>query len=120
MGCDIHVFIEERYRHDGRWVPVYSEELRVWREYRVFAILANVRNDYGQHWEPISEPRGLPKDVSPEVRVGLLDNTDYHSHSWISQDEFVDRFTDDDCQFARIIKANIWSVEFRIVFAFDN
>lgn len=44
------------------------------RNYDAFAILANVRNgrgfagvETGDGFEPISEPRGLPKDLSPEL-----------------------------------------------------
>lgn len=45
------------------------------RNYDTFAILANVRNgrgfagcDTGDGFEPISEPRGLPEDMSAELR----------------------------------------------------
>lgn len=46
------------------------------RNYNTFAILANVRNgrgfagcDTGDGFEPISEPRGLPEDMSSELRA---------------------------------------------------
>ena len=86
MGCDIHDWAEVR-GPDGRWTkcgavfknPFHrpeDEQNEFWnspvtdspyegRNYRLFAVLAGVRNDYGI--VPIVEPRGVPHDVSPEV-----------------------------------------------------
>ncbi len=60
------------------------------RNYDLFAILANVRNGRGfagiktgEGFNPISEPKGLPEDVSPEVKQSSDDwDVDGHSHSW--------------------------------------
>jgi hypothetical protein len=78
------------------------------RNYDVFAILANVRNGYGfagldtgDGFEPIDEPRGLPDDLSDEIRAALRDDDwDYddpqwfwlgdHSHSWLTVQELLD------------------------------
>jgi len=113
MGTDIHLFVERR--EGDKWVavagpnPWYTEGsgepkeiLGDWlwygRDYDVFAILANVRNGYGfagcdtgDGFIPIDMPRGLPEDVSPEVRAeaeawGL----DGHSHSWITLRELLE------------------------------
>lgn len=86
MGCDIHLFVEVRDGADKPWrlqtVKWLSEndgkvEEEVGyhqRNYDVFAMLANVRNgsgfagcDTGDGFVPISEPRGWPDDVCPEL-----------------------------------------------------
>ncbi len=98
MGCDIHLFVEV-YRK-RRWTVIgnpqqlnESENYENWlwsgRNYRLFAILADVRNYDG--FEPIDYPRGLPKDVSPQIKrlaKGLAE--DCHSHSWLNLKEFLD------------------------------
>lgn len=95
MGTDIHCFVEQKmYRYAGlddtetwisidkwtrsRWAILYPErnEEAPWvvemedmifkdRNYDLFAILANIRNPDQMPF--ISEPRGLPDDVSPEI-----------------------------------------------------
>lgn len=85
MGCDIHDWAEVR-QPDGRWAkagavfpnPFYEPQQKLTqynvpyedspfsgRSYRLFAVLAGVRNDYGI--TPISPPRGVPHDVCPEI-----------------------------------------------------
>lgn len=93
MGCDIHLFVERRV--EGTWVPadkwvpdphkeskdknalmiLCNDRYYNGRNYDLFAILADVRNgrgfagiDTGDGFEPISDPRGLPSDVSTEVQ----------------------------------------------------
>lgn len=70
---------------DGlRHPPFYVD-----RDYDVFAVLANVRNGYGfagvetgEGYVPLDMPRGLPKDVTPEVREESDSwGADGHSHS---------------------------------------
>lgn len=46
-----------------------------------FAFLADVRNDYDI--KPLAKPKGLPEDVSDEVKEEL-DDSDYHSHSYFT------------------------------------
>lgn len=80
MGCDIHWSVERR-RDDGLWERCegagYDE-----RNYDLFAALANVRNCY-ERVTPIAEPRGMPHDVSPEVKAESdAWDPDGHSHSW--------------------------------------
>jgi len=99
MGCDIHLFVEVRESNTAPWRPALVKTPCNWcqidadrecyfckgtkldsgyhdRNYNVFAILADVRNgtgfagcDTGDCFDPISEPRGLPKDLSPELRA---------------------------------------------------
>ena len=113
MGCDIHLYVERKKVIDDEWASVdewgpdedYPECLTVdWRNhfyrdrnYRLFAILADVRNGYGfagcdtgERLIPIAEPRGLPEDVSDLVRA----ESDYlggdgHSHSWLTLAELL-------------------------------
>lgn len=103
MGCDIHLYVEVR-QVDGSWksadewakdedgyvyVP-YEKQFYNGRNYDLFAILADVRNGRGfagiktgEGFNPISAPRGIPADVSPEVKAKSDDwGGDGHSHSW--------------------------------------
>lgn len=62
------------------------------RNYDLFSILADVRNGYGfagvptgSHINPISDPKGLPDDVSHEVYMEAKKwGRDGHSHSWLT------------------------------------
>lgn len=104
MGCDIHFYVEKK-QPDGTW-KIHGEFTRevedehTWlsqdgrplysgRSYNLFAILADVRNGRGfagiktgDGFNPISEPRGVPDDASPEYKeiVEQWDG-DGHSHS---------------------------------------
>lgn len=115
VGCDIHLFVEQQ-RPDGTWqraekmVPNrwYNEkypdeppEVRdTWyhgRNYSLFAMLADVRNgtgfagtDIGKPVVPIDKPRGLPDDVSAEVKKESDEwGVDGHSHSWFTAGELL-------------------------------
>jgi hypothetical protein len=99
MGTDIHVAAEIR-KADG-W-HLAEVDLPDERNYVSFAVLANVRNgfgfagyDTGDTITPISLPRGLPEDMSPELRA-LLDGKGkhglwlgYHDHSWVTLEELL-------------------------------
>ncbi|GAB4480002.1 MAG: hypothetical protein Kow00124_26230 [Anaerolineae bacterium] len=111
MGTDIHLFAE--YRREGRWVAVGRWHRVTWgqvegfdlddeplygdRNYRLFAMLADVRNGYGfagvdtgEPLTPIAPPRGLPPDVSPEVASqAAIWDADGHSHSWLTLAELL-------------------------------
>lgn len=111
MGCDIHLYVE--VQRDGKWQSAdkwtadedepgrktvrYHDRLYTGRSYDTFAILANVRNgsgfagcDTGDGFKPISEPRGLPADVSPEVAAESESwGPDGHSHSHLTVAELL-------------------------------
>ncbi len=59
------------------------------RNYNLFAVLANVRNGtWNKEVEPISEPKGLPKDVSVFVKKKAREyGSDGHSHSYLTLQE---------------------------------
>ena len=111
MGCDIHMHVE---KHNGTaWVHVPKNdpdhydwsEWDLPRNYNLFGILANVRNgwgfagcDTGDRFKPISEPRGLPDDISTglnRINMGLDRRDDKsawlgdHSFSWLLLSEVL-------------------------------
>ena len=69
MGCDIHFHIE--LKNGNEWVYYANPSLE--RNYKLFAFLANVRNDF--KIIPISKPKGLPKDASliTKIEVPILE-----------------------------------------------
>jgi len=93
------------------------------RNYCFFSILADVRNgrgfagvDTGDGFNPISEPRGLPEDVSIEVKRQFDHyGIDGHSHSYITLKELLEydweqttthRGVIDEKEYTRMITAN--------------
>jgi hypothetical protein len=106
MGCDIHSFAEVKNRDTGKWEHVtdhftlddfdkdwYKKEKGDspfnWRSYSMFAFLAGVRNY--DHCTPISEPKGLPSDVSDEIKADYVRwDGDAHSESFLTLKELLD------------------------------
>lgn len=113
MGCDIHIYTEkyvngkwlhadgtQKNKYFGKWkdepefcrAPIYNG-----RNYNLFAILADVRNGSGfagcytgSGFIPIHEPKGLPDDVSDEIREAADDwGSDGHSHSYFTVKELL-------------------------------
>jgi hypothetical protein len=118
MGCDIHCYVEKK--EDGKWNQIdgfvsdyyrnghdyfgkdeYTKAASPLdcRNYSIFAVLANVRNGYGfagcdtgDAVEPIADPRGLPADVSPNIKEASDGwDCDGHSHSWVTAREIKAR-----------------------------
>ena len=104
MGTDIHIVAE--YFADGDW-HLADVELPEYRNYWAFAVLADVRNGYGfagfdrgDPITPISLPRGLPDDLSQELRAPPDPDDDgypstqkwlgNHSFSWLTLQELLD------------------------------
>jgi hypothetical protein len=104
MGADIHSHVE--VFRDGAWRKAtgnlfptnearYGErpdEPFPHRNYRMFGFLAGVRD---HDIPPITQPRGLPDDVSPEVRADhgpddVHDGDGYFSASWLTVAELLD------------------------------
>lgn len=118
MGTDIHCFVEEKMYRIGinetdqtgkwisidkwtksRWAILYPEdEGAIWmverkdmvfteRNYDLFAILANQRNCENMPY--ISDPRGIPEDVSPEIplQISVLEG---HSTTWYTAKELIE------------------------------
>lgn len=70
MGCDIHLRLEIKSKkiENSRWEAcrIFGYGRKVWsnRNYRMFSMLANVRNDYKLPHLPL---RGLPHDAAKET-----------------------------------------------------
>lgn len=119
MGCDIHMHYEIRngsgWKHFDHRAPyaigkysdggiqydydkLFDDPLEVGRNYNLFSVLADVRNGEGfagcytgGAFEPIALPRGLPVDVSSEVKQESDEfGVDGHSHSWLTLSEVMD------------------------------
>jgi len=100
MGCDIHLFVE--VNNNGKWESVdewtendgyihvsYENRLYTDRNYSMFALLANVRNYQGI--KPICQPKGLPSDVSDEVKAYSESwGEDGHSHTYFTLKELLE------------------------------
>lgn len=120
MGCDIHSFAEIKIKG---WHLLRDEFENPWfdpsakddfagkrkhihpidnRNYDAFAILANVRNgsgfagvDTGDGFKVISEPKGLPNDMSHALKsISEDEDSDFylgdHSFSWLTLQELLD------------------------------
>lgn len=86
MGCDIHCYAERQV--DGKYEIIENLFPFDRRDYGLFAWLAGVRN-YSAI-TPISEPRGLPEDVSTSVKEDFSRwGGDAHSDSWLSVPELL-------------------------------
>ncbi|MBE7680814.1 hypothetical protein [Paenibacillus sp. P13VS] len=58
------------------------------RNYNLFGILSNTRNDHDLKF--ISSPRGLPSDLSPELQEFAMENKDdFYDHSWLLLEEIL-------------------------------
>jgi hypothetical protein len=72
MGCDIHFFVEKKI--NGIWHQQFvlgaetEWDKKYWfsgRSYWLFGLLAGVRGD---HFKPLTDPRGLPNDLSDDLK----------------------------------------------------
>ncbi len=102
MGCDIHLYVEMRNKESKKWESLdhtkydkYFDEYGVDhvyddRDYKVFSILANVRNY--DNIEPISDPRGVPFDTCELIRkeYDAYYEYDMHSASYVTLKELND------------------------------
>lgn len=110
MGCDIHLYAEQKngtgwvtadeWKVDedepGRMEVPCDSRFYSGRNYNLFSILADVRNGHGfagidtGDGYPIAPPRGLPDDVTPEVKTESDGwGRDGHSHSWLTLQELL-------------------------------
>ena len=88
MGADIHGWVE--VGDDETWYAVINAGQLLDRNYDTFGMLFGVRNRAG--FTPVAPDRGLPTDISDEVREhgnppeGADDDAwiCYHSPTWIS------------------------------------
>lgn len=119
MGCDIHCFVETWDKRKKKWKKVTgfindyydpsdsyfsskefknSDNILMNRNYWEFAILANVKNgsdfegpDISNRIEPISYPKGIPDDISEEVKKEIDEfGSEGHSHSYLTAKEIME------------------------------
>jgi len=87
MGCDIHVFAEIQI--NGKWILYSQPRIRRW--YELFGKMAGVRDD---SQEPISTPKGLPKDISAGTALEVKWwDSDAHTFSWFDDKEISDLYS---------------------------
>lgn len=105
MGCDIHIVLERRSSDLNKWVGVQTykgiasnlldDSIKTsygfaWfklrnRNYDFFNDLCGVR---GEGSEFGHTPRGLPDDASDLALMEFDNDSDLHSHSWLSARDF--------------------------------
>jgi hypothetical protein len=109
MGCDIHIYLEynrneevsgikwesaDVFDYKGNQVPIY-----IGRDYVLFSILADVRNNIKNYCiAPISKPKGLPDDLSNYVIDEYkkhLERYIIHSCSYYTLRELYESINDD-------------------------
>lgn len=106
MGTDIHTIAQ--IRASSKWETVAVNIADEVRNYDSFAVMANVRNGRGcagivtgERWEPIDNPRGLPKDFDfcrnmyDEPVIYYEDEEKWlgeHSYSWLCLGEIEEYF----------------------------
>ncbi len=91
MGCDIHISIQ-RQAKNGKWITIPANDAPEhfdWRNYHLFAILADVRNGIGfagvptsGAWPSIAPQRGWP-DTFKEGGTYMGD----HSYTYVTLEE---------------------------------
>ena len=124
--------LTERWVSADRWElqeDGWSHEEAYWsRNYYLFSILADVRN--GGDVDPISYPRGVPKDASSAYSYMVQRwDSDAHSHSYFTLEELLEvdwnQFDNEYLEeFLKVIQ-NLKSIDsdpkkVRICFFFDN
>lgn len=134
MGCDIHAHVERKKKSEVADLWEDRGKMYIGRSYHLFSLLAGVGNGNGV--TPISEPRGLPDNVSGSF-VGYSNDygNDGHSHSHVTLKELkeYDRperygsryekydffaYLIDEMEKARL--ENQTDDDVRLVFFFDN
>jgi hypothetical protein len=75
-------------KEDDSWTVGWNDHYYVGRNYYIFSILADVRNDSGV--EPINYPKGIPDDASSGY-LYMCDqwDSDAHSHSYFTLEELL-------------------------------
>ncbi|MBI3097017.1 MAG: hypothetical protein HYY93_02045 [Planctomycetes bacterium] len=95
MAIDIHLYVEHRRDGSSPWVgarkvnSTRTEPIYATPNYTLFEILGFPTGSPGATGiEPITVPRGLPDDVSVEVRLlSLSAGDEAGGHSWLTLEE---------------------------------
>lgn len=94
-AIDIHLYIEHRQDLSCPWVGARrrnssrTERLYANQNYAVFEVLGFPTGSPGaQGIQPIAYPRGLPEDVSSEIKLlSLTSGDEAGGHSWLTLEE---------------------------------
>jgi hypothetical protein len=86
MGTDIHVFLEKK-DNDGNYISLGRHEDIFYRSYGLFGFLADVRNYSVVPY--ISKCRGLPANVSKEIKEYSSYDYEYYGFSWFDIGELL-------------------------------
>lgn len=126
MTCDIHLFVEVKEKGNSPWKSVdewntedkdylhvdYDNKFYKGGYHSTFALLADVTNY--QDIEPISKPRGLPTDISRELRTAIRQwGEDAHSHSFFTLKELLDFDWDKPIQEGGYIDNYQWNIFYK-------
>lgn len=131
MGCDIHAFVEYQ---PGEWRGTstywwFGSEFRLDRCYMLFSHMVGVRNRGPEPVVPVTEPRGLPPDMSLQTSTFYdKQKGDAHDESWMTLPEFEEavRRTEEeaghpiDFEYRALIAAMKELPNVRLLFWFDN
>jgi len=121
MGCAIHLFVERREGPAEPWHPVCvtipctrgehswccDDGRRVWRDrnYTLFGMLAHVRdNGLGT----IAEPRGLPPDLSPELRKVALEEFNEDFGDFAAREYGCENFGEHSFSYLSLVELDAW------------
>ena len=145
MGCGLHLFVEKKINSNWRVIDspralCHKYEWNIGCNYGLFDVLAGVRGCGTKVTRISNEPRGWPEDISQSIKDE--DDTDLHSHSYVTLEEaLIFAYGDDwinnkfnkfcfiDVTFALLIDQLVRSElttpgmlpnDIRFVFAFDN
>jgi len=95
--------IEEDFaKKHGQCVQVLGN-----RDYTMFAVLADVRND---SIRPLFAGRGMPKDASNATKKEMPEDSDFHSHTFFTVQELLD--TDWDARACDLGRAILFADQF--------
>lgn len=90
MGCDIHLYVENKNESTGKYTLVPNFFPLNSRNYWVFAFLGNVRNHTSIQFKFLSDCREIPDDCSPAVKKSFKDwDVDAHSASYLNVEELA-------------------------------
>jgi len=131
MGCDIHLHVEAKYNDE--WIHWAAPNVD--RNYTLFSKMAGVRGNEN----PISLPKGFPKDANITTRLNYETGEYYHSVSWLSLEEVKEleewirsrgKWPDNDLEYGTLKGTYLFGnslcvparkiTDIRFVFWFDN
>lgn len=130
MGCDIHMLVETERFGDGSWWD-FGGDINPGRDYLFFGIMAGVRDE---DEEPIVEPRGLPEGMGYRTKKYYDEDSDLHSHTWLTYEEFAQAYArrmmhregggPPDVEYEALLASmhvfHAHGIKVRVIMAFDN